>query len=65
MASPIIDPQRVAVSASGGCASLSGTVDTDEELELVRETVARIPGVTRIVNGIVVTPPIKRAPTAY
>jgi cytidylate kinase len=65
MASPIIDPQRVAVSASGGCASLTGTVDTDEELKLVQDTVERIPGVSRIVNDIVVTPPIKRAPTAY
>ena len=65
MASPVIDPGRVAVSASGGCASLSGTVDTEEESTLVQETVARIPGVSRIVNEIVVTPPIKRAPTAY
>lgn len=65
MASPVIDPGRVAVSASGGCASLSGTVDTEEESSLVQETVARIPGVSRIVNEIVVTPPIKRAPTAY
>jgi cytidylate kinase len=65
MASPLLDPQRVAVSASGGCASLSGTVDTDEELKLVQETIEKIPGVSRIVNSIVVTPPIKRAPTAY
>ncbi len=65
MASPVIDPGRVTVSASGGCASLSGTVDTEEESTLVQETVARIPGVSRIVNEIVVTPPIKRAPTAY
>ena len=65
MASPVIGPGRVAVSASGGCASLSGTVDTDEERSLVQETVARIPGVSRIVNEIAVTPPIKRAPTAY
>lgn len=65
MASPIIDPERVAVSASGGCASLSGTVDTEEERSLVQGTVERIPGVSRIVNEIVVTPPIKRAPTAY
>lgn len=65
LTSPVFDPQRVAVSASNGCASLSGTVDTDEELRLVQETIEKIPGVTRIVNGIVVTPPIKRAPAAY
>ena len=65
IASPVIDPTRVAVSASGGCASLSGTVDTEEERSLVQETIARIPGVTRVVNDIVLTPPIKRAPTAY
>jgi cytidylate kinase len=65
IASPVIDPERVAVAARGGCASLSGTVDTDEERDLVQEVVGRIPGVTRIVNDIVVTPPIKRAPTAF
>jgi cytidylate kinase len=65
MASPVIDPQRVAVTANGGCASLSGTVDTEEELRLVQETVEKIPGVSRILNEIVLTPPIKRAPTAY
>jgi cytidylate kinase len=65
MASPLLDPQRVAVSASGGCASLSGTVDTDEEYRLVQETVAKIPGVSQILNDIVVTPPIRRTPAAY
>ena len=65
MASPILDPDRVAVSASGGCASLQGSVDTDDEYRLVHETVARIPGVTRIVNDVVVTPPIKRTPAAF
>jgi len=65
MASPVLDHQRVAVSASGGCASLSGTVDTDEEYRLVQETVEKIPGVSRVLNEIVVTPPIKRAPAAY
>jgi len=65
MASPLLDPQRVAVSASGGCASLSGTVDTDEEYRLVQETVAKIPGVSQILNDIAVTPPIKRTPAAY
>jgi polyhydroxyalkanoate synthesis regulator phasin len=63
--SPVFDPQRVAVSASDGCATLSGTVDTDEESRLVQAMVERIPGVKRVVNGIVVTPPIKRAPAAY
>jgi cytidylate kinase len=65
MASPVIDPERVAVFARGGCASISGSVDTDEEYRLVQETVARIPGVTRVVNEIEVTPPIKRTPAAY
>jgi cytidylate kinase len=65
MTSPVFDPQRVAVSATGGCASLSGTVDPDEESLLVQATVEKIPGVTRVVNGIVVTPPIRRAPAAY
>jgi cytidylate kinase len=63
MASPMFDPERVTVSASGGCASLSGTVDTDEERALVEQTVKKIPGVTRVLNEIVVTPPIKRALT--
>ena len=65
MTSPMFDPQRVTVSASNGCATLNGTVDTDEELRLVQEAIEKIPGVTRIVNGIEVTPPIKRAPAAY
>ena len=65
LTSPVFDPQRVAVSATHGCATLSGSVDTDEELRLVQETIEKIPGVTRIVNGIAVTPPIKRAPAAY
>ena len=65
MASPVIDPERVAVSARGGCASISGSVDTDEEYRLVHETVAKSPGVTRIVNEVEVTPPIKRTPAAY
>jgi cytidylate kinase len=65
MASPIIDPERVAVSASDGCALLRGTVDTDEESRLVQETVERFPGVRAIVNEIVVTPPIMRTPAAY
>jgi cytidylate kinase len=65
MTSPVFDPQRVAVTASGGVASLNGTVDTDEESLLVQGMVQKIPGVTRVINGIVVTPPIKRAPAAY
>lgn len=65
MASPVIDPARVAVAASDGCASLRGTVDTDEERALVQATVEKIPGVSRVINQIVVTPPIARAPTAY
>ena len=65
MTSPVFDPQRVSVTASNGCATLSGTVDTDEELRLVHEAIEKIPGVSRIVNGIAVTPPIKRAPAAY
>jgi cytidylate kinase len=66
MASPLIDPERVSVSASGGgCATVTGTVDTDEERALVQETVERMPGVSRVVNEIVVTPPITRTPAAY
>ena len=63
MASPVFDPERVTVFASGGCACLSGTVDTDEERALVEQTVKKIPGVTHVLNEIVVTPPIKRALT--
>ena len=62
-ASPMIGPQRVAVSASGGCASLSGTVDTEEERKLVEGMVEKIPGVSRVLNEIVVTPPV--TPIAY
>ena len=65
MTSPVFDPQRVAVTASNGVAALSGTVDTDEELQLVQDAIARIPGVSRLDNRIEVTPPIKRAPAAY
>jgi len=65
LTSPVFDPQRVSVSATNGCASLSGSVDTDDELRLVQEAIEKIPGVTRVVNGIAVTPPIKRAPAAY
>jgi CMP/dCMP kinase len=65
IASPVFDPQRVTVSARDGCASLTGTVDTDEERALVEGTVGRIPGVSRVINEIVVTPPITRTPAAY
>jgi cytidylate kinase len=65
MASPIIDPERVAVSASDGRAFLRGTVDTDEESRLVQDTVERFPGVRAVVNELVVTPPIMRTPAAY
>lgn len=65
LASPIIDPERVTVSASDGRARLGGTVDTEEERLLVQATVERIPGVSGILNDIVITPPITRTPAAY
>jgi cytidylate kinase len=62
-ASPVIGPERVAVSASGGCVSISGTVHAEEERRLVQTMVEKIPGVSRVLNEIVVTPPV--TPIAY
>jgi cytidylate kinase len=63
MASPVIGPERITVSASGGWVSLSGTVHAEEERRLVEEMIEKIPGVSGVDNEIVVTPPI--TPIAY
>ena len=61
MASPLIDPQRVFVSANGGDVSLSGTVDAEEGRTLAQETVEKIPGVTGVLNEIIAIPRTRRA----
>jgi cytidylate kinase len=55
-ASPMIDPQRVFVSANGGYVSLSGAVDGEEGRHLAQEMVERIPGVTGVLNEIIAIP---------
>ncbi len=55
-ASPLIDPRRVFVSASGGYVSLSGAVDAEEGRQLAKEMVEKIPGVTGVLNEIIAFP---------
>jgi len=56
MASPAIGPRRVFVSATGGYASLSGAVDTEDERKLAQEIVEKMPGVTGVLNEIIAVP---------
>ena len=63
MASPSIDPNRVFVSASGGYAHLSGLVDAEDEQKLAQAIVEKIPGVTGVLNEIIVDPR-RRSPGA-
>jgi cytidylate kinase len=56
MASPSIDPNRVSVSASGGYARLSGVVDAEDERKLAQAIVEKMPGVTGVLNEIIVDP---------
>ena len=55
-ASPMIDPQRVFVSANGGYVSLSGAVDGEEGRKVAQEMVEKIPGVSGILNEIIAIP---------
>ncbi len=55
-ASPSIDALRVFVSASGGYVSLSGAVDAEEDRQTAQQIVERIPGVTGVLNEIVIIP---------
>jgi len=56
MASPVIGPHRVFVSASGGYVCLSGVVDTEDERKLAHEIVEKMPGVTGVLNDIIAVP---------
>jgi cytidylate kinase len=60
LASSLIDPHRVFVSANGGYVSLSGTVDAEDGRKLAQEAVAKIPGVTGVLNEIIAIPRTRR-----
>ena len=65
MASPLIDAHRVFVSSSGGFVSLSGTVAADDARTFAQEAVARLPGVSGVLNEIIVIPPTRRTMPRY
>jgi cytidylate kinase len=62
MASPLIDPNRVFVSASGGYARLSGVVNAEDERKLAQAIVEKMPGVSGVLNEIIADP--RRSPGA-
>jgi cytidylate kinase len=64
-ATPLIDARRVFISSSGGVVSLSGTVDTEEGRLKAQEAVARLPGITGVVNEIIALPPTRRTMTRH
>ncbi len=65
MANPLIDAHRVFLSSSGGVVSLSGTVDSEDARTAAHEAVQRIPGVTGVVNEIIVLASVRRPLARY
>src|SRR5262245_9971965 len=45
-------PERVAVEVRDGIVTLTGTLDTPEEIERVAQAVGAFPGVVRVVNRL-------------
>jgi len=64
-ARPVIDAQRVFVFSSGGFVSLSGTVAADDARTFAQEAVARLPGVSGVLNEIIAIPPTRRTASRY
>lgn len=64
MASPAMGSHHhVFVSARGGYACLSGAVDTEDERKLAQAMVEKLPGVTGVLNEIIVDPRSRSAGT--
>jgi hypothetical protein len=57
MANPATRAQPVFVSSARGVISLTGSVRSEEQRKMAHETVAKIPGVTSVVNDIIAIPP--------
>jgi cytidylate kinase len=53
-ANPLTRPRTIGVAVAGGVVELSGRVDNEGERSAAESTVARIPGVVTVRNGIVV-----------
>ena len=54
LANPLTRPRAIGVTVAGGLVELTGRVDTDDERQAAEAAVARISGVTKVRNGLVV-----------
>jgi cytidylate kinase len=57
LANPATRAQQIVVSSARGAISLTGSVPSEEQRKMVYETVVKIPGVTSVVNDVIVIPP--------
>ena len=57
MADLALSQHRLSVSATGGQVSLSGSVRTEEERRTAQSRVAGLPGVSNVLNEIIVAAP--------
>jgi cytidylate kinase len=55
MANPATRPRHVSVTCEDGALTLTGMVSTEAERSAVLDTVARVPGVTAVRDGLVMT----------
>lgn len=55
MATPVVRPRLISVTCAEGTLSVTGTVRTEAERQTVPESMARIPGVAVVRNGLVLT----------
>ncbi|MGH7419314.1 MAG: cytidylate kinase family protein, partial [Candidatus Rokuibacteriota bacterium] len=56
LANPVTRAQQIVVSCAQGALSLTGYVRSEEERTVAQETVAKIPGVTSVLNDIIAMP---------
>lgn len=57
LANPVTRAQRIFASCAQGAISLTGSVGSEEQRKMAHEIVAKIPGLTGVVNDIIVIPP--------
>jgi len=58
LANPVTRAQQIFVSCARGAISLTGSVRSEEQRKMAHETVAKIPGVTGVLNDIIVMLPM-------
>jgi cytidylate kinase len=58
LANPVTRAQPIFASCARGAISLTGSVRSEEQRKMAHEIVAKIPGVTSVLNDIIVMPPM-------